>query len=1185
MPFHLHSIETLDDAVGPLADLLASCAAEDDLFTRELVIAPSVGVQQWLREQLARRLGVSEGRGDGVVANVDFGFPGRLINRTLPDKSDGDPWALEALTFHVLDVLAAHGPTLGVPQPRLIDGPLPAARRIADLFDRYHFHRGPMMLSWAQGQAVRMAARPGQRPPPLPDRYRWQFELWSRVRESIDTPSTPEQMASTLARVRAGERPAGLPSRIAIVGVSTLPALVLDFASALSDVIDVHLWASHPSPMLRARLAADPVPASPDPANPIPADLGRANLLARSVPIRTGSSVWSPRVALGADPSRGLAHVPSLESWTRPSQAMEVLLTAAGLRGAASTRLPDAQSPDAQPETTLLARLQGMLRADNATAYLRPRPGTKAAPPPNDLSLEVHRTHGPQRQAEVLREVLLHTFKELPDLDPADVLIVAPDISTMAPHLRAVFGELHARHEGDLLHLPVVVGDRSLRETNPVADVLARLLDVPSSRFGVADLRELASLEVVQRRLGVDAGTVESWFEWAEHVHVRWGLTPAQRTHFGLPQDFEAHTWLHGVQRLVYGACLPDGDPALELGGVAPAAGLATGDLADLGALAQLLQALTDFVDSASRSHTVSAWCDLFERTLEALVRVERSQDPARARVTDLLTRIREHSAHSAVEVALSEMQSLMGRYLSGDPGWLDPRSGRITAASMVPLRGVPYRVICIAGLDEGAIPRDPSDGDDLLRLQPFVGDPDVRGEQRQAVLEFLLAAQDRVIVTTTGFDARSNAEVPPATVLADLLDLVTTLEGTAEHIKVDHPRHAADVRYHRTSDGVYQQMAHPAPASRAVFGHVAAHRRGAELMAGAEPDLSSSARNVSEVDPQAIAPTDVIELDDLVTFWSNPADLYVKQSLKIDAWQGFADPEACIDLEVRGGQFTRISADLLHISRHLGEAADDELEAHLLQRIPAWRERMQAEGGIPPGAAGDDLLAQAEDLIYDLLRQSRAKQVSLLPGRALEVRVPLPDGRRIEGSIAGWHDDAGDDEFDLVRVATDREFIETHYRLKLSTWLASLQTGRYVRGVQMLRDTGRSKWGQCITRAAQLSNEVSLDEARTALMALVTLYDEARLRPFGRFDKTAGQLVSKPESARSTFEYYCRSRLARYHAEAMVFGMKPQFDRIFGPVERDFFERLHRFEAGPITFGVRKASPRTKLDRTRLSQ
>jgi hypothetical protein len=83
----------------------------------------------------------------------------------------------------------------------------------------------------------------------------------------------------------------------------------------------------------------------------------------------------------------------------------------------------------------------------------------------------------------------------------------------------------------------------------------------------------------------------------------------------------------------------------------------------------------------------------------------------------------------------------------------------------------------------------------------------------------------------------------------------------------------------------------------------------------------------------------------------------------------------------------------------------------------------------------------------------------------------------------------------------------------------------------------------------------------------------------------SASARVSKPESARSTFEYFCRSRLERYHAEAMVFGIKPQFDQVFGPVERDFFERLNRFKTGPVTFGGRKAIPRATLDRTRLSQ
>ena len=89
-------------------------------------------------------------------------------------------------------------------------------------------------------------------------------------------------------------------------------------------------------------------------------------------------------------------------------------------------------------------------------------------------------------------------------------------------------------------------------------------------------------------------------------------------------------------------------------------------------------------------------------------------------------------------------------------------------------MRSVPHRVVCLLGLDDGAFPRHTArDGDDLLLAEPSVGDRDPRTEDRQLLLDALLAAQEALIITYSGNDERTNAPLPPAVPVGELLDAI----------------------------------------------------------------------------------------------------------------------------------------------------------------------------------------------------------------------------------------------------------------------------------------------------------------------------------------------------------------------------------------------------------------------------
>ncbi len=115
----------------------------------------------------------------------------------------------------------------------------------------------------------------------------------------------------------------------------------------------------------------------------------------------------------------------------------------------------------------------------------------------------------------------------------------------------------------------------------------------------------------------------------------------------------------------------------------------------------------------------------------------------------------------------------------------------------MVPMRSVPHRVVCLLGLDDGVFPRAPAvDGDDVLARTPLTGERDLRSEDRQLMLDAILAAREQLVVTYSGANETTGQLRPPAVPLGELLDaLDDTVEGGREHALERHPLQASTPR------------------------------------------------------------------------------------------------------------------------------------------------------------------------------------------------------------------------------------------------------------------------------------------------------------------------------------------------------------------------------------------------------
>jgi exodeoxyribonuclease V gamma subunit len=917
---HVHRAERADALVGALGALLAEPPA--DPFAPEVVAVPTRGIERWVAQRLSGGLGASPGRGDGVCANVEFPTPRRLAEDAVAAASgiapDADPWRPERFVWPLLEIVeeARAEPWLATLAAHVADTSrrFAAVRRIADLLDRYALHRPDMLGAWAAGDDAGVL-----------DDAAWQAELWRRLRERVGGVDPVVRRRTACERLRQEPGLVSLPPRLSLFGLTRLPAGRLEVLRALAAERDVHLFLLHPSPALWERIAA---------------------------------SIDAPVVRRRTDPTTRVARNELLASWGHDAREMQ-LVVGAGAR--------EHHHPAGHPTTTLLGRLQEGVRAD------RPAAGVRLALPADDRSVQVHSCHGRARQVEVLRDAILHLLAEDPTLEARDVIVMCPDIETFAPLVQATFG---AADETDraLPDIRVRLADRSLRQTNPVLGVVARLIELGGERLTASQVMDLADREPVRRRFGLDDDALARLEEWVRASGIRWGLDAEHRAPFRL-EAVSTGTWRAGLDRLLLGVTMTEDEQRL-FAGVLPLDDVESGAIELAGRLAELLDRLRAVLDDLAQPKPVADWARVIGAAADALTATAPRDAWQRAELARILDDVVTEAGGHAVPLSLPEVRDLLADRLRGRPTRANFRTGHLTICTLVPMRSVPHRVVCLLGLDDGVFPRKaPRDGDDLLLDDPHVGERDARSEDRQLLLDALMAATDHLIVTYTGNDERTNLPRPPAVPVGELLDAVDRAAGTEarERVVVRHPLQPFDERNFAPGElvpgRVWSFDGVTLEGARALGGERAGP---APFLAAPLPPLDDS----------------VIELDDLVRFVERPVRAFLERRLGIRPRRHVDDVDDALPVELDGRARYAVGERLLE-----ARLAGTDPRAAALAEI--------ARGSLPPGLLGRPVIQEELPIVEQIVAEAPTAEAT-----SLDVRVSLGDGRMVTGTVAGVRGD-----------------------------------------------------------------------------------------------------------------------------------------------------------------------------------
>jgi len=923
MTLHLHRAERTDLLADGLGALLAD--PPPDPFAEELVLVPARGVERWLSQRLSHVLGCKPGDCDGVCAAVAFRSPASLLAE-MTGTVDDDPWSPEAMTWPLLQVidcsldepwcqtLATHlGHGLPDLEAELRRGRrYSVARRLAGLFASYARQRPRLLTDWLDGHT-------GDLDPDLA----WQPELWRALLERIDADPPHTRHETTVKRLREG--PTDLPKRLSLFGHTRLACTDIELLDALATHHDLHLWLPHPSDKLWRALA--------------------------------GTHGAIPR---RDDVSHRAVDHPLLATLGRDLRELQ--------RGLPTDLQTDEYIRSAERPHTLL----GWLQSDIAANAVRPQGRTLAA---DDRSVQIHNCHGPARQVDVLREVLLGLLQDDPTLEPRDILVMCPDIETYAPLIVADFGLGDMMHGAHPAHrLRVKLADRSPIQTNSLLGVASQLLALAGGRVTASEVLDFAESAPVRACFGFTDDDLEAITRWVRQANIRWGFDQEHRRPYHV--DFVHNTWRFGIDRVLAGVAMSD-DSHAWIHSTLPLDDVSSNRVQLAGQLAEFVSRLQGVVDSLTGARPLREWLAALTEGITSLGRIDDSDLWQTSQMQREFAQVLANAGPRAdTLLRLPDVRALLDRHLSGRPTRANFRTGTLTVCTMVPMRSVPHRVVCLVGLDDGVFPRlGVVDGDDVLARNPMTGERDIRSEDRQLLLDAVGAATEKLVITYTGANEYSGQPRPPAVPLAELLDAldVTTPDKIRERVVVEHPLQPFDIRNVIPGELVPKVPFSFDPTVLRVARVATGERRERpRLVSGPLPPL----------------PVGDVILADLVDFFKDPVKGFFR-ALEFTLPRDVDGVQDAIPVDINAlEEWTvgdRMLSDILR-----GMSPDDARQAE-------WR-----RGTLPPGQLGWRKATEIRDQVT--LLATAALQHRRADARAYDVDIQdidLGSGRRLTGTVS----------------------------------------------------------------------------------------------------------------------------------------------------------------------------------------
>lgn len=928
-----------------------------DPLRSEVVLVQSPGMAQWLQMSLASEF--------GIAANIDFPLPASFIwdmfVRVLPEIPKESAFNKSSMSWKLMAILPAmlehddftmlrHYLTDDEDRRKLFQ----LSSRVADLFDQYLVYRPQWLNSWQQGQRIEG----------LGEAQIWQAPLWAALVEYTHQLGQPEWHRANLYQrfiatlENSSTRPPDLPDRVFICGISALPPVYLQALQALGKHIDIHLLFTNPCRHYWGDIQ----------------DYGFLAKLQSRHRRHYQDNREIPQF-------RDVDNASSLFNAEGEQQLSNPLLASWGKLGRDNLYLLAQMEPnevfafvDIEPTNLLQTLKRDLLELeDHAVIGLQQSEWAtsrrKRVLAADDRSIALHLCHSPQREVEVLQDRLLAMMAADPTLTARDIIVMVADIDAYTPFIQAVFGNAPPERA-----LPFAISDRRASQAHPALQAFISLLSLPDSRFTAEEVLALLEVPAVAARFAVDEEGLRLLRHWVAESGIRWGLDDDNVRELALPATGQ-HTWHFGLTRMLLGYAM--NSDAGDWQGILPY-DESSGLIAELaGNLAELLAQLHRWRQWLGESRALPEWLPLCRQLLDDFFASDAETEAALTLIEEQWQQAIAYGMQAGYQPAVPltilrddlaarlDQQRISQRFLAGP----------VNFCTLMPMRSIPFKVVCLLGMNDGIYPRTlPPLGFDLMSQQSQKGDRSRRDDDRYLFLEALNSAQQQLYISYIGRSIQDNTERYPSVLVSELVEYISQSFCLAADRDKDVDSSAGALVRHLHHLHSRMPFAAQNYQTQSEYRSFAAEWLPAAAASGtAHPPFMQAL-------PQECEET--LSFDKLVRFWRHPVRAFFSLRLGVSfQLEETALPEA-EPFALDGLSRYQVNAQLLN-SLIEGDESD---------RLYA---RQRAAGALPYGAFGE------------LFWQDQVLEMSELAGRVREQRADAESWEialQVNGlTLSGW--------------------------------------------------------------------------------------------------------------------------------------------------------------------------------------
>ena len=837
-----------------LSSLFKSLPPEDP-FEQDIILVQSPGMAQWLQIELAKETGIS--------ANLKFPMPAsfiwQLYAQNLPATVLENPFDKDSMTWRLMRLIPTflEKESFSPLRNYLASSPhseqyklYQLSGKIADLFDQYLVYRSEWIFAWEKGKDEQITAQIQKQQPNLNDTLfeqiqgntKWQGELWRALVVDVksDVGDTTHRAAlhnQFLALLADKNAPKKLPSRIFIFGIPALPTAYLNILQAMSSEVDIHLFFNNPCQEYWGDIS----------------DLRLDYLRSRKRYEFNKKDENQP--LFSEDQLSQLENAQFDVTYQKENlQVGNPLLAAWGKMGRdfLYTLVRDEEHIPTYPvnayqkieSNSLLGQLQSQI------LHLENKPLNIAE---NNRTLTLHSCHSAMREVEVLHDYLLDLFNQDPNLTPKDVVVMVADINQYTPYIQAIFGQKN----GDAPQIPFSLSDNKLSESDVLVSSYLTLLRLKESNFSAEDVLTLLNIPAMRERFNISLADLPLVREWVADSGIRFGLQKNQ-------DGINFNSWQAGLERMILGYAMREEHGIWQDSlGLNSSYGL-KGELA--GNLSHFFSSLSALHETLQQAHSIEKWQEILTALLsDFFVQNEDTSDTV-FYIQEKINELAEHlkSLHFTEELQADVIADVITMKLEDAPNSLKFLAGKVNFCTLLPMRSVPFKVVCLLGMNDADYPRTQTPNSfDLMQYHHQKGDRVRRDDDRYLFLEALLAARDSCYISYVGRSITDNQPKEPSVLVSQLLDYINQGQSENTLTVIEHPMTAFSPDNFKNNEKFTRSFS-------------------TKWLPIAQFDATASNSEFAVTMTENPEKIEEIELDRLISFVENPVKFFFEKQLSV---------------------------------------------------------------------------------------------------------------------------------------------------------------------------------------------------------------------------------------------------------------------------------------------------------------